>query len=396
MKQHTKVIHHVNQISILYPITELNIGGAERALARTVTRLSKSCYRPLVACLYGAGTVADGIRAAGIPVIDLGAQGKWDMRVAYRLFRLLRREGVQILHSYMFHTDVLGRIVGKAAGVPIIISSRHNVEIGGPMRELLNRGTANLADRTIAVSDQVREVEIQRSGADPSKVATIYYGVDLEGFRGINPAKVKKLKRQFSIDMGTPIIGTIASFHKRKGHLHLIESLPLVLKRFPKAKVLLIGDGPLRESIRRKAKDRYLSSSVIFTGIRYDIPELLSIFDVFVLPSLWEGMPNVILEAMATGKPVVATHVGGVPEVVEDGVTGLLVPPRDPEALAEAIIALLQDRERAEAMGRAGRARVEKYFGVERMVRQTEALYEELVREKMGLEWAEGKGWQPT
>jgi len=381
-------------VRIVYLITELNIGGAERALTRAVTRLSNSHYRASVACLYGAGTMADEIRAAGIPVIDLGARGKWDLRVAYRLFRLLRGREVQILHSYMFHADVLGRMAGKLARVPVIVSSRRNVEIGGQIRELVNRWTANLADRTIAVSDQVREVEIQRSGVDPSKVVTIYNGVDLEDFRGINPTKVKELKRQFSINMGTPVIGTIASLHKRKGHAYLIESLPLILKRFPKAKALLIGDGPLRESIRRKAEDLGLSNSVIFTGIRHDIPELLSALDVFVLPSLWEGMPNVILEAMATGNPVVATHVGGMPEEVEDSVTGLLVPPRDPEALAEAIIALLQDRERAETMGRAGRARVEKYFSVERMVHQTEALYEELIREKMGLEWMVGAGWQ--
>ena len=375
-------------------ITELNIGGAERALARTVTRLSKSRYRASVACLYGAGAVADEIRAAGIPVTDLEAQGKWDLRVAFRLFRLLRREEAQILHSYMFHANVLGRLVSKLARVPIIISSRRNVEIGGQIRELVNRWTANLANSTIAVSDQVREVAIQRSGSDSQKVIAIYNGVDLAEFRGVNPAKVKELKHHFSVDMDAPVIGTIASFHKRKGYPYLIESLPLVLERFPKAKALLIGDGHLRQSIRRKAEDLGLSSSVIFTGIRHDIPELLSMFDAFVLPSLWEGMPNVILEAMATGKPVVATHVGGVPEEVEDSVTGLLVPPRDPEALAKAITALLQDRERAKAMGRAGRARVEKHFSVERMVQETEALYEELVREKMGLEWVEGEGWQ--
>ena len=380
----------MRQVNLLLLITELNVGGAEKMVAQTATHLSKERYRALVSCLYGSGSVADAIKAAGIPVIDLGAQGKWDLRVACRLFSLLRGEEVQILHSFMFHADVLGRIIGKLARVPIIISSRRNVEIGGQTRELVNRWTASLADRTIAVSEQVREVEIQRSGVDPSKVVTIYNGVDLKKFRGINPAKGKELKRQFSIDIGTPVIGTVASFHKRKGYPYLIESLPLVLQRFPKAKALLIGDGHLRQSIRRKAEDLGLSSSVIFTGIRHDIPELLSIFDVFVLPSLWEGMPNVILEAMAANKPVVATRVGGIPEVVEDGVTGLLVPPRDPEALAEAIIALLQDRERAKAMGRAGRERVEKYFTVERMVQKTEALYEELIGEKM--EGGEGKG----
>ena len=386
----------MQRVRVVFLITELNIAGAEKVVARTATHLSKDRYRVLVSCLYGPGPVAGEIRAASIPVMDLEAQSKWDLRVVYRLFRLLKRENIQILHSHLFHANLLGRIAGKMAGVPIVISTRHSVDIGGRGREWINRWTKRWTDVTIAVSDQACEAERRWSGTKSGEIVTIYDGIKTEAFERADLQESKELKRKLGIESDAPVIGMIARFHRAKGHSYLMEAMPYILDQFPKAKVLLIGGGELRPTIKEKVQKLGLTDSIIFTGIRQDIPRILSALDLFVLPSLWEGLGIAILEAMAAGLPVVATRVGGIPEVVEDRVTGLLVPPRDPEALAKAIIALLQDRERAKDMGRAGRERVEKHFSVERMVQQTEALYEELIGEKMGLEWTEGKGWQPA
>jgi len=367
------------RIKVLYLITELNIGGAERVVEQLATQLSRGHYNVSVACLYDPGAIADEITASGVPVVNLGMQSKWDLAAAYRLFRLLRNKRIQILHSHLFHANLLAALVGRLANTPIIIATRHSIDIDGMGRERVNRWVRSLCDAVVAVSKEVREAELQRSRTGPSKVVMIPNGVQIETFTKISQADVEALRQKLRIHPNTAVIGTVASFNEYKGHTYLIDATVRILEQLPDTKVLLVGGGPLRSQMEDKAEALGLLDYIIFTGIRQDIPRILSTLDLFVLPSLWEGMPIVLLEAMAAGLPVVATRVGGIPEVVEHGVTGLLVPPRDPEALAQAIIALLQDRERAEAMGQAGRARVEKYFSVERMVQQTEALYEDLI-----------------
>jgi len=373
------VIKQAKRVRIVYLITELNLGGAERALARAVAGLSRDRYNPLVVCLFDPGIVADQIRASGVQVIDLRAKGKWDLSVAWRLYRLLRRERPTILHTWMFHANVPGRLLGRLAGVPIIISSERTMGQESRWRYRLNRITAPLTDRVVCVSQQVADFVVQEVGIPQCKVVVIPNGIDLRNFKYL-PAK-----RQARAALGLPyelaLIGTVA-------RLNPVKRLDVLLQALASVNgvcAVIIGDGPERARLEALRKQLGLVERVRFVGQQSNVPEWLAAMDLFVLPSDWEGMSNALLEAMAVGLPVVATAVGGTPEVVVDGVTGLLVPPRDPEALAEAIIALLQDRERAEAMGRTGQERVERYFTVERMVQKTEALYEELIGEKMGL-----------
>ena len=373
------MIKQAKRVRIVYLITELNLGGAERALARAVAGLSRDRYNPLVVCLFDPGIVADQIRASGVQVIDLRAKGKWDLSVAWRLYRLLRRERPTILHTWMFHANVPGRLLGRLAGVPIIISSERTMGQESRWRYRLNRITAPLTDRVVCVSQQVADFVVQEVGIPQCKVVVIPNGIDLRNFKYL-PAK-----RQARAALGLPyelaLIGTVA-------RLNPVKRLDVLLQALASVNgvcAVIIGDGPERARLEALRKQLGLVERVRFVGQQSNVPEWLAAMDLFVLPSDWEGMSNALLEAMAVGLPVVATAVGGTPEVVVDGVTGLLVPPRDPEALAEAIIALLQDRERAEAMGRTGQERVERYFTVERMVQKTEALYEELIGEKMGL-----------
>jgi glycosyltransferase involved in cell wall biosynthesis len=380
-------------VKIIYLITGLGVGGAERALVELATHLPKDRYEVVVACLQPPGPFSDDLMTSGIPVIDLGGmQGLDYVRSACRLFRLLRKEQAIILHSQLFRADVLAAVVGRFARVPIMVATRQNVNIGGMKKERVNRLIRHAFDRTIAVSDKVRTVEVQLSHTDPNKVVVIPNCVQVDSFTNINEKKVKALRTELGLDSDTPLIGIVARFHKQKGHIYLLEAMTQVLKEVPTFKALLVGDGELRSAIEEKARMLNLSNDVIFTGIRHDISEILALIDLFVLPSLWEGLPLSLLEAMAAGKPVIATPVGGVPEIIEDGINGLLVSPRSPNDLAEAIITLLQNPKKAKSMGDAGRKKVDEY-SVEAMVQKTENLYRQLIQENLGLEYKSNQ-WQ--
>ncbi len=372
-----------DSLRILFLITELDTGGAQKALARLLASLNRSRFKPHVACLYhGDKTVAQEIRALGIPLTDLRMQAKWRADALWRLYRLLRRQQPAILHTWMFHANLPGRLLGRLAGVPIVITSRRNVNIGGPARERLLRWTSGLDDAVIAVCELARQAEIERAGAAPHHVATIYNGVDVTAFSRSDPEADARIRDTFDIPADAPLLGAIGRLHPQKDFGTLLAAVAQLRRQVPDAHLLLVGDGELREELVNHARSLGLGDCVTFAGHRTHIPEILAAIDVFTLTSLWEGLPNVILEAMAAGLPVVATRVGGVPEVVVAGETGLLVPPRDPDALSRAIVTLLRDPALRQTMGRAGQERVRHRFSVEQMVRRTESLYERLLAEK--------------
>lgn len=367
-------------IPILHLITELDAGGAQSALLRLLEQLDRSRFRPVVACFYnGNGLAARQIRELGIPVLDLGMTAWWRLDALWRLYRLLRRERPYILHCWLFHANFLGRIIGRLARVPIIITSRRNVEIGGRWREWLQRWTANLDDKTVAVCEAARQAEISAAGALPDKVVTIYNGIEAVPYAAADRSVIR---REFSIADGAFLLGVVGRLHQQKGHVYLFEALAQVRRRFPDVRLLVVGDGRLRAELAAQTQQQNLTDNIIFTGLRQDIPQILAGLDLFVLPSLWEGLPNVVLEAMAAGLPVVATAVGGTPELVSDDETGLLVPAQDAAALAQAIQRLVENPAMARQMGKSGRQRVRADFSIRKMVEQTEQLYELLLNEK--------------
>ncbi len=366
-------------IQVLYLITELGTGGAEKLLSQFLAHLNRDQFAPIVACLYGGdSTIAGEIRALGIPVIDLRMTAKWRWDALWRLYCLLRRERPTIIHTSMFHANLTGRVLGRLAGVPIIITWRHSIDIGGALREFVNRWTVQLDDRIVAVCELVRQTEIERARVHPDKVITIYNGIALEDFSA-DPLTAVRIRQIFDIPPDAPLLGSVGRMHRSKDFSNLLTAIAQVQELVPTVRALLVGDGELRDELVAQAQSLGLSDVVTFAGIRGDVPDILAALDIFVLPSLWEGLPLALLEAMAASLPVVATTVGGVPEVVVDGETGLLVPPQNPQSLAHALLTLLRDPARRCKMGQAGRKRVEKYFTVERMVQQTEALYEDLI-----------------
>jgi sugar transferase (PEP-CTERM/EpsH1 system associated) len=367
-------------VRVLHLITELNIGGAEKVLSRLLSRLDRERFAPAVACLYGGdGPVADEIRSLGIPVTDLGMTAKWRLDAFVRLYRLLYRQRPTILHTWMFHANVPGRVLGRLAGVPIVISSERTMGQEGGLRRWLNRITGPLPDRVACVSESVAEFAAQTIGIPPAKLAVIPNGIPLEDFQ---PGDRSRARVDPGIPLRAVVAGTVGRLQPVKGTSYLLEAWSRLASDHPDAILLLVGGGSQQAALERMSRRLGISERVRFLGDRADVPDLLRGMDVFVLPSLWEGMPNAALEAMAVGLPVVATAVGGTPEVVVDGVTGLLVPPGDPDALAQSIARLLCDPDLRYKMGQAGRERVVKHFSVGRMVEQTEWLYEQLLVEK--------------
>jgi glycosyltransferase involved in cell wall biosynthesis len=369
-------------IPLLLLVATLDRGGAEKILTRLALGLPREKYAVQVAALQGrSGAIAADLARAGIPVHDLGMRGKAVLRGVVRLVRLLRR--VRVLFSFMFHATLLGRLVGAGLRVPIRICSERSMEGDGLGRRLLNRWTVPLATHVVAVSERVAAYVSREFRIPPGRLTTIVNGVDLTHFR-------PSLRTRYP---QAPVIGCTARLHAENDHVTLLHGFARLADRWPNAQLLLVGRGQEEHHLRALAEALGVRGRIRFAGEQADVAPWLAQMEVYVQPSLTAGISNSILEAMACGLPVVATAVGGTVEVVAEGETGLLVPPGDPVALAEALESLLVDPARVEAFGRAGRARAEAHFGEALMLQRVEALLDQLIRRELHLIFKPASGW---
>lgn len=379
------------RIRILYLIGSLEVGGAEGHLAQLVRHLDPDRYQVEVGCLSRMGPLADEISRAGIPVHLFGLRGLG--RSPLRLFAAawrgigghIRRFQPQIVHTYLYHANLAGGLMARLAGAPVLVTSRRSLGLFKDGRPYLQWAENLMNTRTDAVTVNSRQVEadvLQREAWVNRKLRLIYNGVDAERFAA--PARSPAAVRA---EIGLPpearVVGCIANLIPYKGHADLLTAMAAVVEAVPDAHLVLVGkDHRIQDRLVDQARGLGLEQRIHFLGSRLDVTDLLHAFDLATLASHEEGFSNVILEAMAAGLPVVATAVGGNPEAVVDGETGLLVPPRNPAALGRALVKLLVDPEGAAAMGRRGQERVRREFSIPAMVSGIETLYADLLARK--------------
>ncbi|RLD36264.1 MAG: hypothetical protein DRI74_09385, partial [Bacteroidetes bacterium] len=312
----------------------------------------------------------------GIPVFLVKKKPGFDWLLPLRLRKLFLKQKVQVVHTHGINPFFYGTIGAKLARVPVVIQTDHARGVFPVARkEMVSEMVLSwFVNRIVAVSEGVKSDLVKYEHISPEKIQVIYNGIDESKFR----IKIdqKKKRKELGVGKHDKVIGVGVRLSEQKGINYLIEAVSLVVKSFPNVKLLIIGDGECRTDLEKLASDCGIADKVIFTGFRNDIPELLQVMDIYSLPSLWEGHPLVLLEAMAAGKPVVATDIHGNRETVEHGKTGMLTPTRNSEKLAEALLKLLVDDDMRRKMGSMGHKRFRKLFIIDKTVKNYQDLYE--------------------
>ena len=365
---------------VLYLVTSLDVGGTETQLTQVAVRLHSTSHHVTVGCLRAEGPFLEVLQRAGIPVVEFRKKGTlFSANGVYQLLRLsifLRRGQFDVVHTHDLWANLLGVPAGWLARTPVIISSRRylaDLDWYTPWRNKIIRTIYRLSTHVIVNSASVRQLLIERDRLPSEKIHVIYNGVDVDRFAGARRDRGRLLG---GVGSGSRLIAVVANMYGQvKGHACLIEAARIVCRAVPSAKFVLVGDGAERPKLEQQVGQVGLEKNFLFLGRRSDVPELLACCDLSVLPSEAEGMPNSVLESMAAGIPVVATRVGGTSEIILDGVDGLLVPPRNPPALADAILRVLQDADLARRLSRNGQARMRTHFSYDRLIAQLEQLY---------------------
>lgn len=355
-------------------------GGVEEVVLALLQRLDPGEFRMAVAA---PAALLDAFAAdlRGVPVVlDAVDEGR---RGARRLARFMRAVRPDVVNAHLFRATAVAAPLARLHGARVV-ETYHGREAWrrGPIRGSFapDRAVCRLVDRVIAVSQAAADFLVRGKGYPAAKVTVIPNGRDLSRFTP--GAHRETVRKELGVGGETPLVGVVGRLDAQKGHTYLLRAWPAVRAEFPDARLLLIGDGALREPLAAEAQALGIADSVVFTGFRADVPRLFDALDVATLPSLYEGMPLTAIEASAMACPLVATAVDGTPEVVIDGATGRLVPPRDPPALASAIAELLRDPVRSRALGAAARARALGHFSLERHVAATAGVYRGAARRR--------------
>ncbi len=386
----------MNRIRVLRVIARLNVGGPALHAALLTERLDPVRYHTQLVAGRESPGEANYLTLRGrslenlsiLPSLgrEIGAQ---DLIAFARLYRLVRKMRPHIVHTHTAKAGALGRLAARLAGVPVVIHTYHGHIFQGyfpslKTRLFLNteRWLARGTDRLLTVSEAVRQDLLRRGIGSPERLSVVPLGLDLDPL-----IQCEMVRGQLRAELGVgdvPLVGIIARLVPIKRHEDFLAAATVVASRIPNCRFLVVGDGELRGRLEARSRELGLGGRVHFLGWRGDLPRIYADLDLVALSSANEGLPVSLIEAMAAGRPVVATRVGGVPDLVEHGVTGLLVSPEDPAALAEATMALLTDPERRRAMGEAGRKRVHPAFSAERLVEDIDRLYTELLAVKLG------------
>jgi glycosyltransferase involved in cell wall biosynthesis len=367
---------------ILMVITTLDTGGAEKHLYLLSRELLARGHRPDLVYLKGEGSLARDFEGLGMAVEKIPLESPAHLPGAVlRLAKKIRAGGYGGVHSHLLKADLVSALACARCRPVTLIASKHNDEraLLNPVYSRVHGLISRAAKRVIVLSGHVARFVEHHGRVPRAKIRTIYYGLDLDTFRA-DPAAVARVREELDLKPDVPVMTMVARFAPQKDHATLLAAARILEKRGRSFRLLLVGDDPFgdgRRKIETQCRAARLGDRVIFTGVRRDVPAILGATDLFVMPSLWEGLGLVFLEAMAFSLPVVANRVSAIPEIVVHGETGLLVEPGDPEALASAIEELLFHPERSADFGRRGLDRLKKHFSIKEMVDRTEQVYRE-------------------
>ena len=374
----------MKQINVLQIISSKDaIGGAQEHTRILCAGLDKNKYRVII--VTRPGSIVPYYKEQGFEVVPVELRHKPGSIL--KLLGIIKKYKIHIIHTHNMLADRRGCVAGWLGRVPIVVTTIHtlmNTDRFGEQK----RGTSiwqynfllkHVPKKIIALSEEVKRHTRKELNLEDDRISLIPNASDLSRLnKSVNK---QEKKREFGIDEDCCVVGTVGRLVELKGYPYLIKAASLILQKFPeKLKFLIVGDGYMSDELKDLAGNLGIADKIIFAGQRRDVPEILHIFDVFVLPSYYEGLPRSIIEAQACGVAVVATNVGGTPEVVINDKTGILVPSKDEKAIAKAVIDLLTNKDKARRMGNAGREWVQKQFDAPVFIKRTEALFEDLIR----------------
>ena len=374
----------MEKINILHIYQNSKIGGVQRQLLSLIREYDKELFNPIVCCFGPKEELGKEIEKLNLDFIALNINRyhKFSPAIMIKLYQLMKKRNIHIVRTHKYRAGLYGRIAAFFARIPVVITSIHgNYRKDLRLeRKIANRTLSRVTDRIVAVSESIKEDIIKYDKIEPSRVIVIHNGVDISKF---NPeGKFHDIRKEFVIAGSDVVMGFVGRLVPAKGLEYLIDAFSLLEKEMKNIKLLIVGQGSLLDGLRNRAQKYGINGSVIFTGKRHDIPDIVSGIDIFVMPSLAEGLPNSLLEAMAMCKPIIATSVGGIPEIIKNEINGLLVPPKNAESLVTAIKTLLTNRHLAAKIGQKARNYVEKNLSIQVTARKWESLYISLLKEK--------------
>ncbi|MEO6445712.1 MAG: glycosyltransferase [Gemmatimonadaceae bacterium] len=366
------------RLRVVYCLDSFDVGGTELNAIRTIEQIDRDQFDVSFVALSNRGSLAERVRAAGVPIHEFPIRSLVSpdtVRTGLRLARFLRAQRADVLHAHDIYSNIFAVPWARVAGVPLVIASRrwwHAVV--RPIHLRMNRLTYRMAHRVLANSESVGRL-VEEEGVPPGRVVVLPNFVEDYAFEPPAAEQLALWRRELGLGEGDEVVGIVANLHPVKDHASLLRAVALVAPRRPSLRLVLVGDGSERTALESLAGELGIGDRVRFAGRRPQRPTMHGLFDVSVLSSLGEGFPNSIVEAMAAGRPLVATAVGGVVDVVEHARTGLLVPPGVPAEMAAGIERLLSNPAEAGAMGRAGRERARTVFHADTVMARLADLY---------------------
>jgi sugar transferase (PEP-CTERM/EpsH1 system associated) len=366
------------RLRVAYLIHRLRLGGLETVAVELANGLAPDRFETSVISFATPDPRQNNLQTSRVRLVAFHKSDGNDPTVIYRLYRVLRELRPHIVQTHNWGTLLEGVVAARCAGVPIVVHAEHGTIQEGRWRLLTQRVLWRAVHKVLCVSQAHRQRLAAAVDFPADHLLPILNGVDTTTFMP-RPADKETIRTEMGLEVDPLYIGTVGNLRPVKNQALLLQAVQQVCTRYNHVRVVIIGDGPLRVQLVGMAEALGIHKQVRFLGARSEIPELLNAMDIFVLPSLSEGLPMSVLEAMSCGLPVVATRVGGMPEVVVDGQTGLLVASEDTQQLARALETLVQQQDTRMTLGQQGRKRVVEYFSLHRMVRDYQTLYESLI-----------------